>query len=134
MSFVSLKSIAISVSLAVSTAIGISAAPAFANTNFATKAKYTEGSNITRDRDNRTNADNALGSYLDTYDQQKHKSEENFLLNKNKDFLSLGLGGEAIFEFGQYFFPEITLWETTWGEKDGLKQHDERLEVFVGNE
>ena len=82
MSFVSLKSIAISVSLAVSTAIGISAAPAFANTNFATKAKYTEGSNITRDRDNRTNSDNAVGSYLDTYDQQKHKSEENFLLNK----------------------------------------------------
>lgn len=136
MSFVSLKSIAVSVSLTVSTAIGIGAAPAFANTNFATGVvEYTEGSGITdAQRERRTDTDNALGSYLNSYDQQKHGSEENFLVNKNLDFLSLGLGGEAIFEFGEYFFPEITLWETTWGEKTGQGQHDERLEVLVGND
>ncbi|MEL6459922.1 MAG: PEP-CTERM sorting domain-containing protein [Cyanobacteria bacterium J06621_15] len=136
MSFVSLKSIAVSASLTVSTVIGIGAAPAFANTNFATGVvEYTEGSGITdAQRERRTDTDNALGSYLNTYDQNKHESEEKFLVSKNKDFLSLGLGGEAIFEFGEYFFPEITVWETTWGEKSGQGQHDERLEVLVGND
>lgn len=135
MSFVSLKSIAVTVSLTVSTAIGVSAAPAFANTNFATGVvEYTEGSGINSQQSWRTDTDNALGSYLDTYDQQKHGSEEKFLISKNKDFLSLGLGGEAIFEFGEYFFPEITVWETTWGEKKGQGEHDERLEVLVSND
>lgn len=136
MSGVSLKSIAVSVSLTVSTVIGVGAAPAFANTDFATGVvEYTEGSGIEANhRAKRTDTDNALGSQLKTYDEQKHGSEERFLVNKNKDFLSLGLGGEAVFEFGQYFFPEITVWETTWGEKDGQGEHDERLEVLVSND
>lgn len=136
MNFVSLKSIAISASLTVSAAIGIGAAPAFANTNFATGVvEYTEGSGIKdNQRNQRTDTDNALGSYLNTYDRAKHGSEEKFLVNKNLDFLSLGLGGEAIFEFGSYFFPEITVWETTWGKKKNQEQHDERLEVLVSND
>lgn len=137
MSFVSLKSVAVTVSLAVSTVIGVSAAPAFANTNFATGVvshEYDKETSGLEEGSKRADTENAVGDYLNTYDKEEHGSEENFLLNKNKDFLSLGLGGEAIFEFGEYFFPEITVWETTWGEKKGQGQHDERLEVLVGND
>jgi PEP-CTERM motif len=54
--------------------------------------------------------------------------------NNNKDFLSLGLGGSAIFAFGQEFLPEVTLWETTWGKKTKQSDYDERVEVLVGND
>lgn len=134
MSFVSFKSLVASISLAVSAAIGISAAPAFAQSTFATGVdQYTEGTGIKASQRWRANTDNALGSYLDTY--KGDTSEKNFFIGQNKDFLSLGLGGEAVFEFGTLFFPEITVWETTHGDK-GRKQnkYDEQVEVFVGND
>ncbi|MGB0562185.1 MAG: PEP-CTERM sorting domain-containing protein [Spirulinaceae cyanobacterium] len=60
--------------------------------------------------------------------------------DKTKDFLSLGMGGSAIFSFASpdnldgYFSGSITVWETTWGHKSHQGQYDERIEVFVGND
>ena len=51
----------------------------------------------------------------------------------NQDFLSLGLGGRAVFDFGQDFSGEITLWETTWGHKSSQSAYDERVDVYYGN-
>lgn len=51
----------------------------------------------------------------------------------NKDFLSLGLGGRAIFNFGQDFAGDVTLWETTWGNKSQQSDYDERVDVYYGS-
>lgn len=142
MSFVSLKSIAISVSLAVSTAIGISAAPAFANTDFATGVvEYNQGKGVSKSR---SIEEKALGSYDKSFvgTKESETSLKNFFIgnkteenNKNYDFLSLGFDGSAIFEFGTLFLPEITVWETTHGDKGrNQNRYDEQVEVFVGNE
>ncbi|MEO0985097.1 MAG: PEP-CTERM sorting domain-containing protein [Cyanobacteria bacterium J06639_14] len=51
----------------------------------------------------------------------------------NKDFLSLGLGGRAVFDFGQDFAGDVTLWETTWGYKSSQSSYDERVDIYYGN-
>ncbi len=53
--------------------------------------------------------------------------------NNNRDFLSLGYEGEAIFSFGTEFNEQVTVWETTWGIKSRQSQWDEPIDVFVGN-
>jgi hypothetical protein len=53
--------------------------------------------------------------------------------NSNKNFLSLGIGGEAIFSFGTLFSKQVTLWETTWGNYSTQAGYDEQVQVFVGN-
>ncbi|NEO84055.1 MAG: PEP-CTERM sorting domain-containing protein [Spirulina sp. SIO3F2] len=59
--------------------------------------------------------------------------------DRTRDFLSLGMGGSAIFSFASaenvdgYFSGSVTVWETTWGNKSRQSQYDERIEVFVGN-
>ncbi|AFY48255.1 hypothetical protein Nos7524_2413 [Nostoc sp. PCC 7524] len=120
--------IALPISLATTTLI---AAPSLAvaatnNTDlsYATKVlEYNAGAGIQESF--RTNTNNALGT------PQADPSN-----NSNKNFLSLGLGGSAIFEFGGKFLPEVTLWETTWGgtAKRDQNYHNEKVEVFVGND
>lgn len=44
------------------------------------------------------------------------------------NFLSLGLGGVAIFEFGQLFDTEATVVETTWGNRSG---YVETADVYI---
>lgn len=56
------------------------------------------------------------------------------------DFLSLGMGGSAIFSFATeenlegYFQGSITVWETTWGHKSNQNSYDERIAISVGND
>ncbi|AKG20691.1 PEP-CTERM sorting domain-containing protein [Calothrix sp. 336/3] len=109
----------------------LSATPAFATTSqnknytsvsseldFATNVfNYQEGKGISERF--RANTDNAKG---------RPQSGD------TRNFLSLGLGGSAIFEFGEYFFPEITIWETTWGTQKNQNGHNEKVEVLVGND
>ncbi|MGA9377865.1 MAG: PEP-CTERM sorting domain-containing protein [Phormidium sp.] len=54
--------------------------------------------------------------------------------NSNRDFLSLGIQGEAIFSFGTLFSGQVSLWETTWGTYNRQSQYDEKVRVFVGND
>ncbi|MGE5656525.1 MAG: PEP-CTERM sorting domain-containing protein [Actinomycetota bacterium] len=79
---------------------------------------YIPGSGITEAY--RKNTAGALGAPQLSYDS-------------NKDFLSLGRGGEAIFSFGTLFGGKVSLWETTWGKKSSQSDYDERVAVFVGN-
>lgn len=51
----------------------------------------------------------------------------------SSDFLSLGIGGTAIFGFGTEFSGSVKIWETTWGYKSNQNQYDERVQVFFGN-
>ena len=75
----------------------------------------------------RKNTANALGSPNLTADSNNG-------YDGSKDFLSLGLGGRAIFDFGQDFSGNATLWETTWGDrKSNQSSHDERVDIYYGN-
>ncbi|MEM8642253.1 MAG: PEP-CTERM sorting domain-containing protein [Cyanobacteria bacterium P01_G01_bin.54] len=104
-------------------AIATAIAPSYAQ-GFATKTEaYNPGSgNIA---DYRRDVTNALGAPQ---------------ADRTKDFLSLGMGGSAIFSFASadntsgYFSGSVTVWETTWGSKSHQGQYDERIEVFVGND
>ncbi|MEO1619784.1 MAG: PEP-CTERM sorting domain-containing protein [Cyanobacteria bacterium J06632_3] len=51
----------------------------------------------------------------------------------NKDFLALGLGGRAVFNFGQDFSGDVSVWETTWGAKSQQSNYDERIDIYYGN-
>jgi len=51
----------------------------------------------------------------------------------NKDFLALGLGGRAVFNFGQDFVGEVSIWETTWGNKSKQSSYDEQIDIYYGN-
>ena len=53
---------------------------------------------------------------------------ENALYEPDDDFLSLGLGGYAIFDFGMEFASTAIIFETTWGSRDA---HYEEAEVWV---
>jgi len=110
--------------LPVSVAIAaLSALPSWAvGLTYATKVEsYTPGGGLPASNDfYRKDTDNALGAPQFNYDS-------------NQDFLSLGIGGEAIFSFGNAFHSSVTLWETTWGRKSRQADYDERVEVLVGN-
>ncbi|MGL5083442.1 MAG: PEP-CTERM sorting domain-containing protein [Microcoleaceae cyanobacterium] len=54
--------------------------------------------------------------------------------DKTEDFLSLGLGGWAIFGFDTLFSKQVTLWETTWGQKKNQNAYDEQVQVYVGSD
>ncbi|MEM6715927.1 MAG: PEP-CTERM sorting domain-containing protein [Cyanobacteria bacterium P01_D01_bin.6] len=69
---------------------------------------------------------NALGSPELTVDSSNGYSG-------NKDFLSLGLGGRAVFDFGQLFSGDVTVWETTWGYRANQSSYDERVDIYYGN-
>ncbi len=87
---------------------------------------YGPGSGIKESDAYRKNTASALGSPNLTADSSNG-------YDGNRDFLSLGLGGRAIFDFGQDFSGNVTLWETTWGNKPGQGSYDERVDVYYGN-
>jgi hypothetical protein len=52
------------------------------------------------------------------------------------NFLSLGLGGTAVFSFGQAFESEATIFEVTFtctGDGPACANYPEHAEVFVGS-
>ncbi|MBD2186315.1 PEP-CTERM sorting domain-containing protein [Aerosakkonema funiforme] len=101
----------------------IAALPSLAGTlTYATKVEFYNNKGTPMDA-YRTDTDNALGA--PQIDQSN---------NSNKDFLSLGIKGEAIFSFGTLFAGQVTLWETTWGNYTQQSQYDEQVQVFVGND
>ncbi|WP_449420274.1 PEP-CTERM sorting domain-containing protein [Phormidium nigroviride] len=113
------SAIAIPFSLALTALV---AAPSLAGSlTFATNVEeFNEGIGIKEAY--RRNAANALGApQLNAY-------------SSTKDFLSLGVGGSAIFSFGTQFTNKVTLWETTWGDKNGRQSaYDEQVEIFASN-
>lgn len=113
------SAIAIPFSLALTALV---AAPSLAGSlTFATNVEeFNEGVGIQEAY--RRNTANALGApQLNAY-------------SSTKDFLSLGVGGSAIFSFGTQFTNKVTLWETTWGDKNGRQSaYDEQVEVFASN-
>ncbi|MGD1860298.1 MAG: PEP-CTERM sorting domain-containing protein [Leptolyngbyaceae cyanobacterium] len=85
---------------------------------YATEVVYYDinGTNVAESRQDLTNA---LGApQLDS---------------KNLDFLSLGMGGRAVFDFGQAFSGDVSLWETTWGNKSSQGAYDEQVDIYYGN-
>jgi hypothetical protein len=69
----------------------------------------------------RTQLDSALGS-----------PEKGGNVDQVSNFLSLGLGGEAVFSFGTGFSGEVKIWETTWGEKSSQSDYWEEVKIYVG--
>lgn len=109
--------LALPVSMAIA-ALGAAPSAAMGLTYATSVESYNPGGGIGADY--RKDTDNALGAPQFNYDS-------------NRDFLSLGIGGEAIFSFDNPFHTSVTLWETTWGQKRNQSSYDERVEVFVGN-
>lgn len=109
---------ALPISLILTTLVAIPSQAA--SLSYATKVDfYKEGAGI--DEGYRRNTASALGApQLSAFDS-------------NKNFLALGVGGEAIFSFGTLFHKSVTIWETTWGKKNAQKDYDERVDVYVGN-
>ncbi|MFP4310103.1 MAG: PEP-CTERM sorting domain-containing protein [Desulfococcaceae bacterium] len=87
---------------------------ASADTLWATDVAWEAGNRAKMDSF-RANTDNALGS------PDKDNAGD-------KNFLSLGLGGHAIFDFGAEFAGTVEVVETTWGNRGG---HKEFAEVWV---
>ncbi|MGK7921793.1 MAG: PEP-CTERM sorting domain-containing protein [Trichodesmium sp.] len=112
----------IGIPISITIATSASSANAF-DLTYATKVEsYTQGDFRYDDQNKineRTNTDNAL------YAPQPY--------HQNKDFLSLGLGGEVVFSFGGLFSGPITVWETTWGNHT-QSSYDEQIDVYVGND
>ncbi len=65
----------------------------------------------------------------DNYNPQREVAD-NALGTPDDDFLSLGLGGLAIFDFGTEFSGTAIIFETTWGNRD---TYLETAEVYVSN-
>jgi hypothetical protein len=87
------------------------AAMASADTLWATDVAWEAGGRV-KMNSFRANTDNALGS-----------SDKDNAGDKN--FLSLGLGGYAIFDFGAEFAETVEVVETTWGNRGGYKEFAE---------
>ena len=92
---------------------------------YATDVVYYDNNGTSMDS-YRSNVSNALGDPNLTADSSDGYSG-------NKDFLSLGLGGRAVFNFGQDFAGEVSVWETTWGSKSKQSSYDERIDIYYGN-
>jgi len=101
------------------------AAEAQAARLYATDVVYYDN-NGTSMADYRKDVTNALGDPGLTADSANGYSG-------NKDFLALGLGGRAVFNFGQDFAGEVNIWETTWGGKSKQSSYDERIDIYYGN-
>lgn len=112
--------------------VALANAPSHANgLTFATKVEsYNAGfatynGKVTAVANDRDNPAEALGAF--------NVPTGEVYASGNQKFLSLGLGGSAIFSFGTLFQNEIRLWETTWGFKSNQNSYDEQVEVYVGN-
>jgi hypothetical protein len=98
----------------------------FANKVESYNAGYaTYGGRRTTVEDGRDNPEEALGAF--------NVPTGNVYNSGNQKFLSLGLGGSAVFSFGTLFQNQVRLWETTWGFKSGQNAYDEQVDVYVGN-
>ncbi|MEM9009131.1 MAG: PEP-CTERM sorting domain-containing protein [Cyanobacteria bacterium P01_F01_bin.86] len=93
------------------------AAEAQAATLYATDVVYYDNKNDVSE--SRSITDHALGAPQ--------------LVERNTDFMSLGRKGRAVFNFGQDFSGEVSIWETTWGNKTDQSQWDERIDIYYGN-
>lgn len=91
----------------------VAISPANANTIWATDVIWNAGSGVT------------IGG--DRYDPNKALGIPDPATNE-EDFLSLGLGGYAIFDFGQIFDNEGVVVETTYNNRDG---YPESAKVYV---
>ncbi len=101
----------------------VSAGQAQAAKIHATDVVYYDNNNSVSEA--RSKTVNALG--VDSY-------------NNGGYFMSLGLGGRAVFDFGQDFSGEISLWESTGsnapvtlGNYQVQSDYDERVDIYYGN-
>jgi hypothetical protein len=89
---------------------------ASADTLWATDVEWEAGGRV-KMNSFRANTDNALGA------PDKDNADD-------RNFLSLGLGGFAIFDFGAEFAGTVEVVETTWGNRGGYKEF---AEVWVAD-
>jgi len=113
------------------TTVALASAPSYASSlTFASTVEAynagfaTYGGKTTTISNDRDNPNEALGTFNVPTGEVYNSG--------NQKFLSLGLGGSAIFSFGTLFQNEVRLWETTWGYKAGQSAYDEQVEVYVG--
>lgn len=92
--------------------------PANAGTIWATDAIWSAGGGVGTIGDDRYRLSDALGAP----DPATNKV----------DFLALGIGGYAIFDFGQAFDNEAMVVETTYGNRQGYPEHAEILVAGEG--
>ncbi|QJB56934.1 hypothetical protein [Pseudodesulfovibrio sp. zrk46] len=89
---------------------------------FADNVEWTMGTNLSA-TSSRANIENALGSFSDAAYNPAYS---------DIDFLSLGLGGKAIFSFGDSSFTgKVSIYETTWGRPNN---YDEYAAVYVSTD
>ncbi|MEL6471053.1 MAG: PEP-CTERM sorting domain-containing protein [Cyanobacteria bacterium J06623_4] len=112
-------------SAAAATLILVTAGNAQAAQLYATDVVYYNNNNTSM-ASYRSDTTNALGDPNLTTDSANGYTG-------NKDFLALGLGGRAVFNFGQDFAGEVSIWETTWGNKSKQSSYDERIDIYYGN-
>ena len=91
---------------------------------YASKVVYYNPNGTAMDAD-RQDVTKALGSHGLTVDSRNGYGGQNFL--------SLGIGGRAVFNFGQNFSGEATLWETTQGYKSSQSAYDEQVDLYYGS-
>ena len=91
---------------------------------YATEVVYYNNNGTSMDAD-RQDVTKALGSHGLLADSRDGYSDQNFL--------SLGIGGRAVFNFGQNFSGDATLWETTQGYKSSQSAYDEQVDLYYGN-
>ena len=91
---------------------------------YASKVVYYNPNGTAMDTD-RQDVTKALGDPGLTADSRNGYSDQNFL--------ALGIGGRAVFNFGQNFSGEATLWETTQGYKSSQSAYDEQVDLYYGS-
>ncbi|WP_320008533.1 hypothetical protein [Maridesulfovibrio sp.] len=84
---------------------------------FASSVDYFMGSGLSS-TSVRANPLNALGSY-----NAPAVDIQNAEVGGNNNFLSLGMGGTAVFSFGKTFTGPVTIYETTWNRPNGYSEY-----------
>ncbi|WP_421902326.1 VPLPA-CTERM sorting domain-containing protein [Maridesulfovibrio sp.] len=90
---------------------------------FANDVDYFMGSGLSASSV-RANSLNSLGSY-----DAPAVDGQNIAVGGNYNFLSLGMGGSAVFSFGSTFTGAVTIYETTWNRPNN---HNEYAQVWGG--
>jgi len=57
----------------------------------------------------------------------------NALVSPDGEFTAIGLGGFAVFEFGETFIGSSSIWEVTFGCGNDCGHYPEKAQVWVGN-
>ncbi|WP_419779396.1 VPLPA-CTERM sorting domain-containing protein [Maridesulfovibrio sp.] len=92
---------------------GISAQAA----TFANSVDYFMGSGLSA-TSVRANPLNSLGSY-----DAPAVDSQNVAVGGDYNFLSLGMGGSAVFSFGRSFTGPVTIYETTWNRPNNYNEY-----------